>query len=109
MTANNTKNRAVSLRVPEPLLEMASKLSEDQHTDRSKVLLEWLYQGAEDAVIELLEQGKISKGYAVKVLGTTYHELNDLLEARGIRSSLSDEQVKESSETARLLRPRSDY
>jgi hypothetical protein len=106
MTPPNTKNKTISLRVPEPLLEMAASLSQDQHTDRSKVLMEWLYRGAEDAVIEFLEQGKISKGYAVKVLGTTYHELNDLLEARGIRLGPSEEQVQESRETARSLKPR---
>lgn len=108
MTSPNAKNKSVSLRIPESLLEMAARLSEDQHTDRSKVLIEWLQQGAEDAVIELLENGKISKGYAVKVLGTTYHELNDLLEARGIRLGPSEEQVEESRETASSLRPRSE-
>lgn len=84
-------------------------LSEDQHNDRARVLMAWLFRGAEDAVIELLEQGKISKGYAVKVLDTTYHELNDLLEARGIRPGPSQEQVQESRETARSLKPRTGH
>lgn len=64
-------------------MNIAAMLSKDQDTDRSKILIQWLYKGAEDAVIQLLEQGKISKGYAVKALDTTYHDLNDLLEARG--------------------------
>ena len=87
-------------------MEIAARLSEDQHADRFRVLMEWLYRGAEDAVIELLDQGKISKGYAVKVLDTTYHELNDVLESRGIRLGLSEEQAEESRETARSLRAR---
>ena len=106
MTTPKAKNKPVSLRIPEPLLDIAAILGEDQNTDRSKVLMDWLSRGAEDAVIELLEQGKISKGYAVQALDTTYHELNDLLEARGIRPGPSDEQVQEARETARTLRTR---
>jgi hypothetical protein len=108
MTDSKAKNKSVSLRIPEPLLDAAAMMGEDLHIDRSKVLNEWLYQGAEDALVALLERGKISKGYAVKVLDTTYHDLNDLLEARGIRLGPSEEQVKESSGTARLLKPRTD-
>jgi hypothetical protein len=105
MTTPNAKNKTVSLHIPEPLLEMAIMVSGEPGTGKSKLLVEWLHRGAEEAVIELLGQGKISKGYAVKVLGTTYHELNEMPEARGIRPGPSNEQVKESGESARLLRP----
>jgi predicted HTH domain antitoxin len=102
MTTPKARNKAVSLRVPEALLDIATMLSKDQDIDRSKILIQWLYEGTEDVVIELLEQGKISKGYAVKALDTTYYDLNGLLEAREIRLGPGNEQIKKSKETARL-------
>jgi len=110
MTTSKARNKTVSLRVPEALLDIAAILSKDQGADRSKILIQWLYKGAEDATIELLEQGKISKGYAVKALDSTHYDLDDLLEARGIRLGPSDEQIKKSRKTTEQLqlKPRTE-
>ncbi len=61
---------------------------------------QWLSKGAEEMVMELLARGKISKGRAVEVLDSTYHEVNQMLEDRGIRVGPSEIQVRESIGTA---------
>ena len=104
MTSAKSEDMSVSLTIPETILELASRLSQEQDTDRSKFLREWLCRCAEDAVIRLLERGDISKGYAVKVLGITYHDINRLLEARGVRLGPSEEQIRESQDTAKHLK-----
>ena len=93
MASAKSGDKPVSLTIPETLLELASRLSQEQNTDRSEFLREWLYRGAEDAVIGLFEQGEISKGYAVKALDIAYYDINRLLETKGIRLGPTEEQV----------------
>ena len=100
------KNKPIPLRLPDNLVQVADLVGRRQHTDRSTVLRQWLYKGAEDAVIALLEAGKISKGCAVEALDSTYYDLDDLLEARGIKLGPSDEQIESSRETLRELDPK---
>ncbi len=104
MTSAKSEDKSVSLTIPETILELASRLSREKNIDRSTFLREWLCRGAEDAVIRLLERGDISKGYAVKVLGITYHDINHLLEARGVRLGPSEEQIRRSQDTAKHLK-----
>ena len=104
MTSDEARSASVSLPIPQAMLDLAARLGQDQQTDLSNILLQWLSRGAEEVVVGLLERGDISKGYAVKVLETSYHDINHLLEARGIRLGPSDEQIEESKETAKGLK-----
>ena len=47
--------------------------------------------------------GKSAKATRVKVLGMTYHDINHLVETRGIRLGPTEEQISEAQETAKNL------
>ena len=95
-----------AFRMPKPLLELIELWAREQHIDKSAVIRQWLYKGGEAAVVELLNQGKISKGDASVFLDLTYYEVNNLLEDRGYRVGATDEQHRQSRENAKLLRSR---
>ena len=105
MSKNKVETSPVAIRIPEPLLELIDLWAGEQRLDRSAVLRQWLYQAAEPAVLDLLNQGKISKGDATVFLDRTYYEINDLLADHGYRVGATDEQHQQSRENARLLRP----
>ncbi|MYC28635.1 MAG: hypothetical protein F4X65_00885 [Chloroflexi bacterium] len=92
----------VSVVAPNPLLHIAELVATERDQNYASIFVEWMRAGAENTVIELLNEGRISKGFAVEALGTTYFGLDELLKARDIRLGLTDEQLWESRETGRL-------
>ncbi len=43
----STKNKTLPLRLSDSLIELADMFSWEQRTDRSTILRQWLYEGAE--------------------------------------------------------------
>lgn len=67
---NETKiTRPYPLRIPQNLMELADAKSRTERTDRSTALRQLLYVGAEEYVLELLSEGRISTGRAADILG----------------------------------------
>ncbi|MFQ6029540.1 MAG: hypothetical protein ACE5Q6_18855 [Dehalococcoidia bacterium] len=108
MRERKTETAPAAFRIPKPLLELIELWAKEQRIDKSAVIRQWLYKGGESAVVELLNQGKISKGDATVFLDLTYYEVNDLLEDRGYQVGATDEQHRQSRENAKLLRPRAE-
>ena len=75
--------RPYPLRVPENLMELAEAKSRFERTDRSTALRQLLYAGAEDCVVGLLDQGRISSGKAAEILDTTVHRVHEFARERG--------------------------
>jgi predicted HTH domain antitoxin len=63
----------------------------------------------EDVVIRLLEEGRISKGYATQLLDVSYYDIDDMLEARGIRLGLTEEQHQQARKIAQGLKARQGF
>lgn len=95
------EHEGVSVVAPLPLLHIAELAATKRGMNYMHVFVEWMRAGAENTVIELLREGRISKGYAVEALGTTYFGLDELLDSRGIRLGLTEEQLWESRETGK--------
>ena len=53
-----------------------------------------LYAGAEDYVVGLLEQGRISSGKAAELLDTTVHRVHELARERGVEIGASVEEAE---------------
>ena len=92
--------RSYPLRVPENLLEIAEAKSRSERTDRSTVLRQLLYAGAEEYVVELLDQGRISSGKAAELLDTTVHRIHELAIERGVEMGSGVEDYHRSRESA---------
>jgi ribosome assembly protein YihI (activator of Der GTPase) len=101
---NETRSmRSYPLRVPENLLELAEAKSRSERTDRSTALRQLLYAGAEDYVVELLDQGRISSGKAAELLDTTVHRIHELAIEHGVEIGSGVEDYHRSRESAASL------
>ena len=96
--------RPYPLRIPENLIELAEAKSRSERTDRSTALRQLLYAGAEDYVLALLAQERISAGKAAELLDTTVHRVHELARERGVEIGASLEDYRRSRKaTAGLL------
>lgn len=92
------------LRVPENLMELAEAKGRTERTDRATALRQLLYAGAEEYVMELLSEGRISSGKAAEILDTSVHRVHELAKEHSIEAGADTEDYRRSREaTARLL------
>jgi hypothetical protein len=93
------------LRVPENLMELAEAKGRTERTDRATALRQLLYAGAEEYVMELLSEGRISSGKAAEILDTSVHRVHELARGHSIETGADTEDYRRSREaTARLLK-----
>jgi predicted HTH domain antitoxin len=84
-------------------MELAEAKSRTERTDRSTALRQLLYAGAEDYVVGLLDQGRISSGKAAELLDTTVHRVHELAIERGVEIGASVEDYRRSRKSAVYL------
>lgn len=94
------KRKTVSypLRVPEGLLKLADLRAREERVDRSTALRQLLYAGAEEYVLTLLAQGRISLSKAAELLERSTLAVYELVRAKGlVLGTTPEEWGKESS------------
>jgi predicted HTH domain antitoxin len=97
--------RPYPLRIPENLLELAEAKSREERTDRSTALRQLLYAGAEEYVLELLSEGRISAGRAAGILEVSVHRVHRIAEEHGVEIGATIEEYRRSKkDVADLLR-----
>lgn len=97
--------RPYPLRIPENLMELAESKSRAERVDRSTALRQLLYAGAEEYVLGLLSEGRISAGRAADVLDVSVHRVHELARKHDLRIGATLEDYRRSKETAgELLR-----
>ena len=94
------KSKAVPLRIPEGLIDLAALCSQEQRTDRATTLRQWLYKGAETYALKLVEEGRISTGHAAELLDMSIYDVYRLAQSRGIEIGATEEQFQQSMEHA---------
>ena len=93
------------LRVPENLLELAEAKGRTERTDRSTALRQLLYAGAEEYVMELLLEGRVSSGKAAEILDTSVHRVHELAREHSVEAGADEEDYRHSRvSTAELLK-----
>ena len=88
------KSKAVPLRLPENILDLAALCSQEQRSDKATVLRQWLYRGAEDYALRLVEEGRLSASRAAELLDLSLYDLYVRAEQRGLRLSATEEQYQ---------------
>ena len=91
------------LRIPEGIIDLAKLRSAEEHIDQSTALRQLLHIGAEDYVLSLLEQGRISIGKAAELLKISVHDIYRVAEKHGVRLGTTPEQRSRSLQTAKKL------
>ena len=91
------------LRVPEEIMGLAKFRAKEEYTDQSTALRQLLYIGAEEYVLRLIENGRISIGRAAELLKVTIQDIYRLAEKHGVRIGATIEQGKKSEKTMKSL------
>jgi len=82
-------------------LEIAEMRSKEEHLDKSTTLRQWLYRGAEDYILYLLQDGRISISKAAELLEVTIYDIYRLASERGIELGATLEQYQKSLQVAK--------
>ncbi len=91
------------LQIPKNVMTLVNLRTEEEHVDESTALMQLLFMGAQDYVIELYKQGRISLGRAADMLGVSTFDVIAIARERGIRIGAAEEQQEKSRETAASL------
>jgi hypothetical protein len=94
------KNKVVPLRLSENLLELVALYSEEQRTDKSTTLRQWLYRSAEEYVARLVGEGRISSSKAAELLEVSVFDIYRIAEQYGIESGATKDQYEQSRQNA---------
>ncbi len=92
-----------SLRIPKGLLELAEWKSKIDRTDKATALRQLLYAGAEEYVLKLISEGKLSIGRAAELLDLSVYDLQRLARERGVELGAAVEQYERAREIAESL------
>ena len=95
------KNKVVPLRVSENLTELVALCGQDQRTDKATVLRQWLYEGAQDYALKLVDEGRLTASRASEFLEMSMYDLYRSAESRGLRLGATEEQYLKSLEQVR--------
>lgn len=92
-----------ALRIPKGLLELAEMKSKVDRIDKATALRQLLYAGAEEYVLELVSEGKLSLGRAAELLELSVYDIQRLAEERGIELGATADQYEKARVTAEKL------
>lgn len=95
--------QAYPLRISEEIVDLARLRSREEYVDQSTALRQLLHLGAEEYVLSLVEQGRISAGRAAEMLKLSPLDIYRLAEKHGVRLGSTVEQRQKSMETGRKI------
>jgi hypothetical protein len=93
-----------AVRIPKGLLELAEIESQSERTDKTTVLRQLPYAGAERYVLRLIAPGRVSMGRAAKPLAISTHDIQRLAQEHGIELGPTQGQYRQASADARKLK-----
>ena len=88
------------LRVPDNLLDLAEARSKEEKVDKSTALRQLMYKGAEQYVLELISEGRLSVSRGAEILNQSVHEIYRLAKKRNVEIGATKEQYEKGIETA---------
>ena len=92
--------------MPEKLVNIVDLCAKERRTNQSEMLRQLVWQAAEVQLVKLVEEGRISTGYAAELLGVTYYDIYRIAEANRIQLGATDDLVQQSYANQSLLEPR---
>jgi len=98
-------NRPYSLRIPEGILQLAGLCGDEERTDKTTALRQWLYAAAEEYAIRRLAEGRLTLSQTAALLDLSVYDVQQKARERGIELGATAEQYCQAFETARQLRP----
>jgi len=99
-----TRSKAVTIRVPQDLLELIDLYRKEQHIDMSAAMRQWLYRVAEEFALKLVEEGRLSGGRAAEILNVSLLDIYRMAESKGLRLGADEEQQRRFRQYAARVR-----
>lgn len=97
--------RLYPLRIPDGVLRLAELRSQEERTDKTIALRQWLYAAAEDYALQQLAAGRLTLSHAAELLDLSVYDLQRKAQERGIALGATAEQYRQARDTTRHLRP----
>ena len=72
-----------------PLIELKSK---EERTNKAIVLKQFLYEGLENYVVDLVNKGRLSVGKAAEILDLSIYDIHEIAKSKGLKLSATKEQ-----------------
>lgn len=91
------------LRISEEILSLSKLRAKDEHVDQATALRQILYLGAEEYLLRLVSEGRISIGRAAEILRGSVYDIQRAALKHGIQLGATSEQARKSRETARKI------
>jgi hypothetical protein len=98
-------NRPYPLRIPEGVLQLAELRSQEERTDKTTALRQWLYAAAEEYAFKRLAEGRLTVSQMAELLDMSVYDVQRKAQERGLELGATAEQYHYALETARQLRP----
>jgi len=91
------------LRIEESILELAELKSKEEHTNKTTAIKQFLYSGAEDYLLKLCSQGRISIGKASEILHKSIYDLQEIAKEKGIELGTTLKEYEEGKKLAKTI------
>lgn len=96
-------SKSYPLRIPDNLIELAEAKAREDRADRATVLRQLMYAGAEEYVVGLLAQERISISKAAELLDSSVFRVRHLARKRGVETGSTPAQHEQAIDTAKDL------
>lgn len=83
------------LRIEESILKLAELRSKEEHTSRTSAIKQFLYSGAEEYLLNMCSQGRISIGRAAEMLHKSIYDLQESARKKGIELGITQKEYLE--------------
>lgn len=97
--------RPYPLRIPDGILHLAALRSQDDRTDKSTVLRQWLYAAAEAYALTCLAEGRLTLSQTAALLDLSLYDVQRKAQEQGLEVGATAAQYQQAVATARRLRP----
>ncbi|MEF8799256.1 MAG: hypothetical protein V5A79_07570 [Candidatus Bipolaricaulota bacterium] len=78
---------------------MAEARSKEEKVDKSTALRQLMYEGAEQYVLELISEGRLSVSRGAEILNQSVHEIYRLAKKKNVEIGATEEQYEKGKET----------
>lgn len=91
------------LRIEDNIIKLAELRSKDEHTNKTTAIKQFLYTGAEEYLLKLCSQGRVSIGKAAEILHKSIYDLQESAKQKRIELGIRAEEYCEGKKLAKEL------
>ena len=91
------------LRIEENIMKLAELRSKEENTNKTTVIKQFLYSGAEEYLLKLCSLGRVSIGKAAELLYKSIYGMQESAKQKGIEIGITEDEYSKSKKFAHEL------